>query len=356
LLNPAVQFNDILGFHPDHLVLPLLLWAFYFLEVNKFLYMCLSLVLIITLGEAWIPLIFSFGIYIIIQKNKFFLGLTVTFISFALFLFLILYLHQDFLHMGPGLQVIAKPDTAYSFALTGNLFKVFLTFFDLKKIFFFFFLLLPLLFLPLYYLPVLVVGIPEVFKILTSSEMLHYSVEGHYTLGLIGVFFVGYIYALRKLMNICVNKITYQLPFVTLIVTISMCIAHSPLPISFNFWSSWSGGSFNYHNYIATSETYSLRSLGKFIEYDSYDKFFISNGSFIPWMATLKNPIGLFPNNGWKESNYIILDKNRFKGSGSELGQLEYLRRFMIERDYLSTHFILIFSDKNYELWKASVN
>ena len=55
-LNPFVSFNDILGFHPECLVFPSVLWAYYFFRKNNIFGVVTSALILSLVSEQWIAL------------------------------------------------------------------------------------------------------------------------------------------------------------------------------------------------------------------------------------------------------------------------------------------------------------
>ncbi len=92
LLYPPVEYNATMEFHPDHVCIPLFLWAFYFVEKGKYW----QAVLMAGLGGlAKEPLLLNaafFGLYIFLTKGKWKTGLStfvVYLIMFALIIFVV---------------------------------------------------------------------------------------------------------------------------------------------------------------------------------------------------------------------------------------------------------------------------
>ena len=198
----------------------------------------------------------------------------------------------------------------------------------------------------------MVVGLPDLAKTLLSSEMLHFSVEGHYTLGLIAVLFVGYIYSLKHLSEKCGSWVIERLPIVTLVITIGLSVAHSPMPISFNFWSNWSGGAFNYSNYLPSERTLSLRKVEQLIGQNTSLKLEVTNGAFTPKLGMRRPFVHLFPGPSWEGADFIVLDKKKFEGAGSHAAQSSYADLLAKALSQLpQSGFKLLLDDAYVQLW-----
>jgi len=351
LLSPLVQFNDILGFHPDHIVLPALLWAFYFAETGRYERSAGALLVLCLGSEPWIPLAAAFGVFLGLQHKKYILG-TVIFVGFATFFFFLLFFilpKYGAFNLGYEFLIIRSP---YATLLTGDPLQIAGLLASPRKLFFVFFLLFPFLFLPLRAWTVMVVALPDLAKTLLSSEMLHFSVEGHYTLGLVAVMFVGYIYGLRDIASRYGVWVIERLPIVTLLLTAGLSVAHSPMPTSFNFWSNWSGGAFNYNNYLSDGRTQSLRRVENLVGNHVNAKVEVTNGAFTPNLGKRNSMVHLFPGPNWKDADYIVIDKTKFKGAGSDSNQVASSRDLALARSQLpEVGFSVLHDDDYVQLW-----
>ena len=61
LLNPLLHFNDILGFHPDHIIVPAIIGGFYFLEIKKPLVALFCFSFLYLASEPWILSLWFIG-------------------------------------------------------------------------------------------------------------------------------------------------------------------------------------------------------------------------------------------------------------------------------------------------------
>jgi uncharacterized membrane protein len=352
LANPLLQFNDILGFHPDHIVLTSLLWAFCFAETRSYKATVVALIFVSLGSEPWIPIASAFGVYLWIGRGEKLLGVIVSMV-FAMLFFCVLFWILPKFGSTNSAQLVFGSDTGYSpysILTSGSIGEVFKLIIQPQKAFFVFFLLFPFLFLPLRSLSILIVAIPSIVKTLGSSELLHYSVEGHYTLALIAVMFVGYIQALAKLSYHRVFKNSSQVAIVTLTIMVTFSLVHGPLPVSFDFWSNWSAGSFNFRNYLETERTRSLQKAEKLIGLSVDEKVEISNGAFTPNLAR-RHYLSLFPSAQWKQSDYVLIDKAKYKGAGADGAQALYSSNFSVAVASLPDHFQLVVDDSNIQLW-----
>lgn len=353
LFNPLVQFNDILGFHPDHIVLPALLWAFYFAEVGRFAKCLLALIIVSLSSEPWIPLAAAFGIYLSVEHKKYFLGALVFTFFTMLFLYILFFLLDDFGSSNSGRNLFAGPGSPYDTLRSPGLSHIWEILSNPRKLFFFLFICFPFVGVLFFSIPVAIVAIPDLLKILFSKEMLHFSVEGHYTLGLIGILFVSYVKGLNMLTIKNGSHLCKKVPIWTLAATVGISIAHSPLPLSFNFWSGWSGGAFHYANYLPSDKTHSLRKIEGLLGYDASQKIELTNRAFTPELGRRNRPIYLFPTPDWRASDFVIIDKREHHGAGSEFLQEAYEEKLdAAQRELPLNNFSLIYDDANVQLWR----
>jgi uncharacterized membrane protein len=353
LLSPLVQFNDILGFHPDHIVLPLLLWAFYFAETGHYASSIAALVCLSLSSEPWILSASAFGFYLWLKHGRFRLGIGVAAGFLIIFLTILFWLLPKMGSTNAGPQVFDPSGNAspYRFLFSGEPAEFLKLLMEPRKAFFIFFLFFPFLFIPLRAWSTLIVALPDFAKTLGSSEMLHYAVEGHYTLGAVAVVFVAYINALKTIDMKLKFLTAMNLPLMAVCLTFVLSMAHSPLPISFNFWSQWSGGAFRYQNYWFSDRFASLKKAESLMGEDPGQSLEISNGAFTPNVARREH-MTLFPSQRWIYSDYILLDFERGSGAGSESRQKEYNSDYIEARRTLPNHFELIFDDPHVQLWR----
>lgn len=351
LLNPVLQFNDILGFHPDHVVLPVLLWAFFFAFIGRYQAAVLTVTCLCVVGEQWIPLGASFGLFLIFEFQRYRLGLLTFFLFTVFFLFLIFVLMPMFGSTNAG-QFLIQPSSPYSSLFNGDILETLLKLVEPRKLFFIFFLFFPFFFLPLGSWRIMIVAIPDLVKTLLSDDMLHFAVEGHYTVGLIAVIFTGYISTLKVLSKKYGSKIIKQISLVSLVTLFGLTFSHSPLPNSFNFWSEWSAGTFSYKNYMVSERTESFRRVEGMVGNDPELHIEVTNGGYTPALARRRLFLQLFPSPTWADADLIVLDKSKYRAAGSDLNQSSYELRLRDAWDgLLPAGFSKVYADDFVELW-----
>ncbi|MEK7680119.1 MAG: DUF2079 domain-containing protein, partial [Deltaproteobacteria bacterium] len=246
LLYPAVEFNAAGDFHPDCLYIPLMLWAFYFIETGR--YHLLPLVMLPALGlkEPLVPGVALTGLYMAIKDKGRFVGAAVFVLSIAVF-FLTVYSLS-----GPaGVKGFVDPSFQHLWA--GSLSVVFNEAFDFSKLRFPFFLLFPVLCLPLLRPLEFMPALPALAAALLSSSAHHQNVASHYTAGVVPYLFFALIHAFRMLEQRTSERHVFGAVVWIFALIISFNAAHSPGPLSAAFWAkSWSGGGWHYSNYTET--------------------------------------------------------------------------------------------------------
>ena len=160
-LYPALEFNTLYDFHPDCMILPVLLAGFYFIERGNKKWFLLSLVPGLLLKE---PLLFSIagmGCYAAIRRRWFKEGLSVVFVGFFVYFAFMKWMHPSsvwgpmgetygYLGKGPILGVLTRPWVVIRELVTSP-----------DKIAFTLSLLYPLLFLPLLHPAALLPSLPQ---------------------------------------------------------------------------------------------------------------------------------------------------------------------------------------------------
>lgn len=240
LLYPPVEFNAALDFHPDHLYVPLLLWAFYFAEKGNYWKGILFAGFGAMIKEPLILGTAFFGLYLILAKKKYLIG-TSTFIIFIFMFSIVVFFVRPYINQVPTLE-----HTGFSFADTTSmnggskidLLMDTLLMWKARKLLFIYFLFAPLLFLPLLGWKRLLPAVPLIVIPFMSTISRHSSIDSQYTVGIIAPAFVALIFSFKMLEERLGLK--YVNAFVTLvfIMTLTFNIANGPSLISMNFWKT----------------------------------------------------------------------------------------------------------------------
>ncbi len=246
LLYPAVEFNAAGDFHPDSLYIPLMLWAFYFIETKRYHLLLLVMLPALGLKEPLVPGVALTGRYMAIKVKGRASGAAGFVLSIAVF-FLAVYFFS-----GPA-GVKGFVDPSFQHLRAGSLSSAFREAFDFSKLRFPFFLLFPVLGLPLLRPLEFMPALPALAAALLSSSAHHQNVASHYTAGIIPYLFFALIHAFRMLEERTGERHVFGAWVWMLALIISFNAAHSPGPLSAAFWAkTWSGGVWHYSNYTET--------------------------------------------------------------------------------------------------------
>jgi uncharacterized membrane protein len=324
LLNPTLQFNDILGFHPDQAILPALLWGFWFTDEGRPWLAIATGFVAVLVGEAWIPVAAFYCLYAGWRCERKWMGILASLTLLFIFLWILFYALPRSGSESSGETVFLSGDLSpYGKFLTGDLSNFHSLFLDPRKAFFILFLLAPLGLSPLLGWRALLVSIPEWAKTLLSSEPLHYAVEGHYTPALLAILSYSHIRGLSEIRRRFSDVTAYRWSRASVVLTITLAISHSPTPLSFDFWTRWSAGNFMSGKYQEDSHTESLRKVSTIVGSNPDLKVEVTNGAFTPQLAN-RWRYELFPSAQWQKADIFIIDKVIFKGAGAERAQLVY--------------------------------
>ncbi len=355
LFNPLLHFNDILGFVPDHLVIPVFLWCFYFLE-RAFLYRCtIALATISLVSEIWIPSCIAFGLYAFLGTDHKRYGLMViTFFTmfFAFVLALLAWANSPNSLMGLFVTISSSDQEMFS-AIDKTQPSL-----NFRKCHYLFFLFGPFLFLPLLSWRILIVAVPDLLRNLGSSELLHFSLEGHYTGALV---VVATFATFSTLVRINHQSTGHPISFfdkefisvALLTTTVFFNIGHGVTPLSLNFWNHWSGGAFHWDRYVSSNREQSFEEIHAIIANYEDPRIEITNEIFSPELFQVKNEIKIFPSQDWEASDILVIDANQEGNSGANLEKDLYIKRSAEALKVVKENFDLQYESDQIFVWTA---
>lgn len=311
LLYPPVEFNAALDFHPDHLYVPLMLWAFYFAEKGNYWKGILFAGFGAMVKEPLILGTAFFGLYLILVKKKYLIGIS-TFIIFILMFFIVVFFVCPYINQVPSLD-----RTGFSFvntiSMSGGSKIALLTdallMWKVRKLLFIYFLFAPLLFLPLLGWKRLLPAIPLIVLPLMSTLSLHSSIDSQYTAGVIAPAFVALIFAFKTLEERL--GVTYVKAFAVLVLamTLTFNVANGPGLFSISFWKTgwaeiWHKSAFSRgeHEDILEEIIHKVPSNPTIVV--------ASQGNINHARLAHRYEYWLFPDR-WEDVDYIILDTKR---------------------------------------------
>lgn len=312
LLYPPVGFNATLDFHADHLYIPLMLWAFYFAEKDKYI---LAIIFAGIGAMAKEPLILGaafFGLYIALVKKQYKIGIA-AFVFFLLLFFIVIYIALPYFNQAPVFSGGAFPflennNSGKITTLSNSLINTLLMW-KVRKALFIYFLLAPLLFLPLFEWRRFLPAMPLIAIPFLSTVYLHSSVDSQYTAGVIAPAFVALVFSIKKIEEWRGIKYANAFAVLVVIMTIAFHIAHGPSPVSINFWKSGWAEIWHRSNYVSGGHEEVIKEAIYKIPEDP-EKVIISQGSINHGRLAHRYKHWVFPYR-WEEADYILLDMNR---------------------------------------------
>ena len=356
-LNPFVSFNDILGFHPECLILPCVFWAYVAFRKDKFLLSISFVVLIALVSEQWIAfcssLTFGFGILARFQLKYIFCSIGF-FLAFIIALAITLSQNQH----GANLGAVLTPPNAYQLLFDlewGQLVKQFL---EIKRLFFFYFMALPFLcfFLLLPFKHIffaLIAMAPDFLKIVASSEPLHYAVDGHYSAGILSIMLLTFAISLER-----INFELQRLRALALVasITASFAVVNSALPISIAFWTPANAGNFMFTNYIETEKSYSLSEVSQKLATLGNIKSIQATNGAVTSDIVQRNGFDLFPTQRYEDAHIIVIEKRDRFTSGASNNDNRYTEKVNTILADLALSHLLIFETAHHQIWQSRSN
>lgn len=347
LISPVLSFNDILGFHPDFIVLPALICAFYLAKIAKYNILWIPLIFIAGSSEPWIPLIAFFGLFLVFEYKRYCYGISVILISCVsmwTILFVILPLSSS-----ASAGSVLLTDSPYAYLSQLDFYQLTNSFLDIRKFLTFTLLFAPFAFIPLLMPTYILLAMPELLKVFLSLEPLHYSIEGHYTLGVQAVLIVATIsYVSRKYTDwALVSKNTRKI----LGMTLTYVVVNSALPISINFYSETGGGAFNINKYIKSLRN-EVEYINRHIDVDLNQHIVGNNNFYSERIIENFNPPSMFPSAQWTDAKYIILRQSGMGSYGSQRSDIAVDAIYGTQVKSLKTNFTNVTSSKHYVLFK----
>ncbi len=307
LIYPPLHYINLYDFHPDILVVPSFLFAFYFLSKKDYLKMYIFLAIVCLTKEQMSLTILIFGLYIFFIHKKRTKGASISIISLIWFFTSVFYIIPYF---SPSKTFQHFLGYSYlGFTLTDKIKTIFFNpQFVLENV------LTPvkigyiiLLFLPVAYLSflssIILFAFPTFFINLLSNTIQHNSIFFQYTASIIPFVFISAIYGFSKI------KIKN---FSLLILFLSLFFSYyfGPSPLSKSFWcknyqlGEFKTLNFNISCYLPTLHTSVLQKAIKIIPENSS----ISAQTQIAPHLINRKGLYLFPDIP-KNTEYIIIDK-----------------------------------------------
>ncbi|MBI5787536.1 MAG: DUF2079 domain-containing protein [Candidatus Schekmanbacteria bacterium] len=314
LLYPPVEYNSAMEFHPDHLCIPLFLWAFYLIEKDRYRQALIAAGMGSLAKESLILSGAFFGLYLYLVKGRFRLG-WVSFIFYSLLFCLVIFFVQPNLTTyyknlgsvahGSNFSYLIPSNSKGMADYFSNIVRGILTW-KSKKMLLIIFLLAPFLCLPLIAWKRFIPALPALMIPVFSLYPFHSAVDLQYTSAVIPSIFIGLILAMSR-----IRKRFGQQRFTALfawifIMTLTFNIIHSPMPISPNFWDEKWSALWNLDNYRKSSRYAILQETINLIPSDPAVKI-VAQYNINHARLAHRRDYRIFPD-GWEEADYILLD------------------------------------------------
>lgn len=306
LIYPPLHYINLYDFHPDILVIPSFLFAFYFMQKQDYFKMCIFLLIAFLTKEQMSLITFIFGIYILIFHKKYILGSMISLVSLVWFFTSVFYIipyfaggvYQHFSgynYLGETFSDKIKTIFTQPIFLAKNLLTP-------VKIGYIILIFLPLCFLSFLSLYILF-SFPTFAINLLSNTIQHNSIFFQYTASIIPFLFISAIHGFQKI------KIKN---FSIFLLSLSLFFSYyfGPSPISKTFWDkNYKLGEFKTLNfyksvYIPTSRTNILKEAIKKIPENASCS---AQTQVCPHLIN-REKLYMFPNIP-EDTNYIVIDK-----------------------------------------------
>ena len=300
LLHPAVQYNALLDFRPDHVAIPFALWAYLLADRGRPGAAAAAMAVPALAKETLMLSFAGFGLFLAVGRRQRLLGAAVFVAGCAAF-FLVTFL------------LLGSPQRAEGPLMVDLFFSGGPGFLDplllARKALYVAVLLGAFGFLPLLSPWTLAPALPSLAISLLSSEVTHTSIQSQYSAGAIGPLFAGLLAVLGRRSR----QSGYRaLPGRTLaglvIVAASLSMALGPAPWSLNFWSPTLGRQWHYTQYLPDRQSV-LRTTERLIPEDPGVMVVTQNDLNSARLAH-RHFFFAFPA-GLEQADYVFLDTRR---------------------------------------------
>lgn len=298
LAHPAVQFNALLDFRPDHVAIPFLLWAYWLVERGR-AWLALAAAAVPALVKGSLILAFvGFAIYVLIRRRLVLAGTLATVAGLLTFVAV-----EFVLLAGPGRSegtfMIGRYFSGGSELLAPTLVA--------RKLAYLVALFGPLGFLswrePLALLPAL----PSIGISLLSRDVTHVSIQSQYSASVVAPALAGLVAALAWLETRHRDGALRALAALV-VLSLVFSLAQGPTPLGINFWSEHWGRQWHYGHYIPDRQA-ALDEAARLIPSDP-EAVVVSQNDINAARLAHRHYYFTFPV-GLERADYILLDTGR---------------------------------------------
>ena len=257
LLYPAVQYNGVLDFRPDHAAIPALLWGYVLANRGRHV-TALGIVSLAGLGKDTLFLAFAFfGLYLALRHRQRVLGGMAFAVGLTVFAYVRLHL-LNFNGVSEGQLSLIRDFPELAGLLSGSASVMFgsvlgavRTLFQPHKLLYLVALFAPVALLPFRALPELLPAVPSLAFSLLSVNTEHASIQSQYSASVVGPVFAALIVAVATL-GATSRWGREPVPMLTGLVVLSAFVSFGlgPTPLSLNFWNRDLGGRWHFTQYL----------------------------------------------------------------------------------------------------------
>jgi uncharacterized membrane protein len=298
LLYPAVQFNGLVDFRPDHIAIPCLLGAYALADRGRIAAsVALAAVPALAKETLMLPLAF-FGLYLAIRHRRRMVGGALFAVGLAAFVVV-------------TFEVLAGPGRSEGAFLVGRYFSSGLASLApallARKIVYVLMLFGPLAFLPLVDPVGLLPALPALGIALLSSDPTHMSIQSQYTASVVAPAFAALGCAVARLQA-WTRRSPSRLLGALLVLALAFSVAQGATPASINFWSASWGRQWHWRQYVPDRQA-ALDEAARLVPADP-DVVVVTQNDVNAARLAHRHYFFPFPN-ALERADYVLLDTGR---------------------------------------------
>ena len=299
LLHPAVQFNALLDFRPDHVAIPFLLWAFWLADRGWPGLALIAAAVPALAKESLILAFVGFGLYLMIRWRRVVVGAAATIVGTVAFL-------------GVTFAVMGGPDRSEGAFMIGRYFaggaELLAPSLVARKLVYLVGLFGPLAFLswrqPLALLPAL----PSIGISMLSGDVTHVSIQSQYSASVVAPAFAGLVTALARREARCRDGGVRRALAALVVLGLGFSVAQGPTPLGLSFWSERWGRQWHYGHYVPDRQT-ALDEAARLISSDP-EVVVVTQNDVNSARLAHRHYYFTFPV-GLERADYVLLDTGR---------------------------------------------
>lgn len=299
LLHPAVQFNALLDFRPDHVAIPFFFWAFWLAERERPGLALLAATVPALAKQSLILAFVGFGLYLVVRRRLVLLGAVATAVGALVF-------------AAVAFGVLAGPGRSEGAFMIGRYFsggtELLAPGLVGRKLFYLVGLFGPLAFLswrdPVALLPAL----PSIGVSLLSNDVNFVSIQSQYSASVVAPAFAGLITALAWLQARRGAGTALRALGALVVLSLVFSVAQGPTPLGLNFWSERWGHQWHYRHYLPDRQA-ALDEAAGLIPSDP-DVMVVSQNDINSALLAHRHYYFAFPA-GIDRADYVLVDTGR---------------------------------------------